>query len=122
MRKSKKWPLRVLVGLPDRVLVRFLAACVVILAGVPRAPSQNATLPKACAAEAGRMVACVKPSATDPAIRRFDTPHFILFNAQTGPDADLTPARDERGMNNCRANFFVSREPGAPAFRPKNSK
>jgi predicted esterase len=32
---------------------------------------------------------CVKPSATDPAISRFDTAHYILFNANTGPEASL---------------------------------
>lgn len=35
------------------------------------------------------MIECIKPSAIDPAIQRFDSPHYILFNANSGPDANL---------------------------------
>jgi hypothetical protein len=73
----------------QRWLLDVLAACIVMLALVPRAASRAATQPQACAAETGRVVECVKPSATDPAISRFDTAHYILFNANTGPDASL---------------------------------
>jgi predicted esterase len=76
MPKRKKWQLRVL-------------AAFAILAVVTSAGSQNATLPPACATDAGRVVECIKPSATDPAIERFDTAHYVLFNAKTGPAADL---------------------------------
>jgi hypothetical protein len=31
----------------------------------------------------------VKPSETDRAIQRFDGAHYILFDANTGPDANL---------------------------------
>jgi predicted esterase len=60
-----------------------------IVAALPSAMSQTHTLPPACAAEAGRVIECVKPSETDPAIRRFDTTHYILFNTKTGPEANL---------------------------------
>jgi hypothetical protein len=30
-----------------------------------------------------------RPSATDPAIRHFDTAHYILFNTDAGPEANL---------------------------------
>ncbi|MCF8534224.1 MAG: tetratricopeptide repeat protein, partial [Reyranella sp.] len=43
----------------------------------------------ACAPEAGRVIDCIRPSATDPAIQRFDSPHYVVFNDRTGPDADL---------------------------------
>jgi tetratricopeptide (TPR) repeat protein len=43
----------------------------------------------ACAPEAGRVIECVKPSATDPAIHRFDSPNYVLFNDNSGPDANL---------------------------------
>jgi hypothetical protein len=35
------------------------------------------------------VIECIKPSATDPAIQRFDSPDYILFNANSGPDAYL---------------------------------
>jgi tetratricopeptide (TPR) repeat protein len=44
---------------------------------------------RACAPEAGRVIACVRPSATDPAIRRFDSPHYVLFDDKSGPGANL---------------------------------
>jgi predicted esterase len=75
MRKQKQW------------FLGALAAGAVSLAVVPGADSETAI--RACADAAGRVVECVEPSATDPAIRRFDTPHYVLFNAKTGPDADL---------------------------------
>jgi hypothetical protein len=37
----------------------------------------------------GRVAEWVKPSETDPAIQRFDDAHYILFDANTRPDADL---------------------------------
>lgn len=43
----------------------------------------------ACAPEAGRVIECVKPSATDPDIHRFDSPNYILFNDSSGPAANL---------------------------------
>lgn len=43
----------------------------------------------ACAPEPGRAIACVRPSATDPAIRRFDSPSYVLFDERSGPDAEL---------------------------------
>jgi predicted esterase len=45
--------------------------------------------PQACAPEPGRVIECIKPSATDPAIRRFDAAHYVLFNPDTRPDAEL---------------------------------
>lgn len=42
-----------------------------------------------CTPEAGRVVQCVTPSDTDPAIKRFDRINYVLFNEDTGPDANL---------------------------------
>jgi predicted esterase len=63
-----------------------LAASVVLLQG---AASQTLTSPATCSAAPGRVVDCVKPSDTDLAISRFDDPHYILFNENTGPDVNL---------------------------------
>lgn len=43
----------------------------------------------ACASEAGRVIECIKPSATDPAIHRFDNPRYVIFNDNSGPGANL---------------------------------
>lgn len=43
----------------------------------------------ACAPEAGRVIDCIWPSATDPTIHRFDSPSYVLFNDNSGPNADL---------------------------------
>ena len=42
-----------------------------------------------CTPEAGRVVRCVRPSDTDPAIKRYDRVHYVLFNQTTGPGANL---------------------------------
>jgi hypothetical protein len=67
----------------------FAVAVAATTAALPRAASQPRTVPQPCAAEIGRVIECVKPSETDPAIRRFDSTHYILFNAGTGSDAYL---------------------------------
>lgn len=43
----------------------------------------------ACAPEAGHVIECIKPSATDPAIHRFDNPSYVIFNDYSGPGANL---------------------------------
>lgn len=43
----------------------------------------------ACAPEPGRVIRCIRPSVTDPAIRRFDSPSYVLFNDNVGPAANL---------------------------------
>lgn len=43
----------------------------------------------ACAPEPGRIIECIRPSATDSAIRRFDSPSYVLFNDNSGPGANL---------------------------------
>lgn len=63
--------------------------CLAALSAVPGAFSQAPSRSTACAPEAGRVIECIKPSVTDPAIRRYDDPHFVLFNANSGPDANL---------------------------------
>jgi hypothetical protein len=60
-----------------------------MMAALPSAMSQTHALPPACAAEKGRVIECVKPSESDPTIRRFDTAQYVVFNAKTGPDANL---------------------------------
>jgi hypothetical protein len=72
-----------------RWAIYFAAAAAATMAALPRAVSQPRTVPQPCAAEIGRVIECIKPSETDPAIRRFDSAHYILFNANTGPDAYL---------------------------------
>ena len=62
------------------------SACVATMAALPSVAQQ---LPLACAPGSGCVVECINPSATDPAIRRFDSPHYILFNANSGPAANL---------------------------------
>ena len=44
---------------------------------------------RGCAPEAGRVVECITPSDTDPAIKRFNRVHYVLFNKNTGPNANL---------------------------------
>lgn len=43
----------------------------------------------ACAPEPGRVIHCIRPSVTDPAIRRFDSPSYVLYNDTAGPAANL---------------------------------
>jgi len=47
------------------------------------------------APEPGRVVECINPSATDSAIRRFDSPHYIAPNTAR-PHSDI-PARPAVG-------------------------
>jgi acetyl esterase/lipase len=42
-----------------------------------------------CAPEARRSVQCIKPSDTDPAIKRFDRVNYVLFNQPTPSTANL---------------------------------
>jgi hypothetical protein len=42
-----------------------------------------------CAPEPNRSVQCIKPSDTDPATKRFDRVHYVLFNQATPPTANL---------------------------------
>jgi hypothetical protein len=42
-----------------------------------------------CPAEPGRVIECVRPSETDPAIRGFDDAHFILYDFRAKANADL---------------------------------
>jgi hypothetical protein len=42
-----------------------------------------------CAPEPGRTVQCIKPSDTDPAIKRFDRVNYVLFNQITPSTANL---------------------------------
>jgi len=42
-----------------------------------------------CAPEAKRSVQCIKPSDTDPAIKRFDRVDYVLFNQATPSTANL---------------------------------
>jgi hypothetical protein len=42
-----------------------------------------------CAPEAGRVVRCIKPSDTDPAIKRFDPVNYVLVNEATPVTANL---------------------------------
>jgi hypothetical protein len=65
---------------------------VAVLATAPGALPQTRMLQRMelpCEAETGLITECVRPSETDPAIRRFDEPSYILASARTGPDAQL---------------------------------
>jgi hypothetical protein len=42
-----------------------------------------------CAPEPNRGVQCIKPSDTDPAIKRFDRLHYVLFNQDSALTANL---------------------------------
>ena len=42
-----------------------------------------------CAPEPNRSVQCIKPSDTDPAIKRFDRLHYVLFNQSYALTANL---------------------------------
>jgi hypothetical protein len=64
-------------------------AALAVLVALPNAVSQPRTLAQQCASEPGRLIQCIKPSETDPAIRRFDSAHYVLFNADASPQADL---------------------------------
>lgn len=59
------------------------------MAALSSASARTPPNPNACRPEPGRVIECVKPSATDPAIQRFDARHYILFNTDTGPNANL---------------------------------
>ena len=52
-------------------------------------PAPAQPMPRVCAGEADRMVWCIKPSDTDPAIAHYDRLNFVIANASTGPDANL---------------------------------
>ena len=67
------------------------AICVVTATTVISALSNAGSQPRTqlCFPDAGYVVECIKPFETDPAIRRFDTAHYVVFNADTGPDANL---------------------------------
>jgi predicted esterase len=66
---------------------KLAAVCVVWLGVPPLAMAQPQ--PQACAPEPGRVIECIRPSATDPAIWRFDAAHYVLFNTDARPDAQL---------------------------------
>ena len=68
--------------------IGVLAACVAAI-GTSAAAAPRGSLPPACTAEDGRVVACILPSATDPVIRRFDAAHYVLADARTGSQANL---------------------------------
>jgi hypothetical protein len=42
-----------------------------------------------CAPEIGRTVRCITPSDTDPAIKKYNRLHYVLFNENTEPGANL---------------------------------
>jgi predicted esterase len=44
---------------------------------------------RGCAPEAGRVVRCIKPSDTDPAIMRYDRVDYVLFNENSSSAATL---------------------------------
>jgi hypothetical protein len=60
-------------------------ACLIAVA----ADSASAAAPSACAAEPGRIVKCVKPSDTDPAIQHFNAPHYVVYSSVAKPSANL---------------------------------
>ncbi len=64
------------------------AMCLVAFPAVSQPRTQQQTEAR-CEQEAGLVVECVRPSATDPAIRRFDSAHYILISTQPKPDEKL---------------------------------
>ena len=70
-------------------LIGAASVCAATMAALSSAPARTPAKPDACAPEPGRVIACIKPSVTDPAIERFDSRHYILFNANTGPGGNL---------------------------------
>jgi predicted esterase len=44
---------------------------------------------RGCLPEAGRVIDCIMPSETDPAIKRYDRVHYVLFNENSPPTANL---------------------------------
>jgi hypothetical protein len=74
---------------PKRWLISAVSVCIATMSALSSASSQTPASLSACAPETGRVIECIKPSATDPAIHRFDSPNYILFNANTGSDANL---------------------------------
>jgi len=74
---------------PKRWLISAALVWIATMLAQSSASSQTPRSLSACTPEPGRVIECVKPSATDPAIQRFDTPHYVLFNADSGPDANL---------------------------------
>jgi predicted esterase len=69
--------------------IYVVTAALAVMAALPNAVSQPQTLAQRCEPEPGRVIQCIKPSETDPAIRRFDSAHYVLFNANSSPQADL---------------------------------
>jgi predicted esterase len=67
------------------------AICIVTATTMMAVLSNAVSQPRAqpCSPDAHHVVECIKPSETDPAIRRFDTAHYIVFNRHTGPQANL---------------------------------
>src|SRR4051812_42498565 len=53
------------------------------------APAAAQQLPRACTAEAGRQVLCIKPSATDPAITHYDRLNYVTYRDGISADANL---------------------------------
>lgn len=72
-----------------RWLIPAASVYIAAMSAATSAPAQTPVALGACAPEPGRVIECVKPSATDPAIQRFDSRHYVLFNADTGPNANL---------------------------------
>lgn len=70
-------------------VICLAVACLTAASSPRAAPAQVQTPPKACANDPGWLVTCVKPSDTDPAIRRFDDYHYVLNGPTPPADAAL---------------------------------
>jgi len=72
-----------------RALACVATALAAIMATMPAATWPTPALARSCAPQPGRVVQCVKPSETDPGIVQFNAMHYILFNMNPAPEADL---------------------------------
>jgi hypothetical protein len=78
-------------------LVTTIGAAATALVASPSALSQSIALEghiaqvaqAPCEGQPGRIIECVRPSATDPHIRRFDYPHYVIYSGNAEAAADL---------------------------------
>jgi hypothetical protein len=68
----------------------FVAVATSLMAvPVDAQPRARPQMEASCEQEAGYVIECVRPSATDPSIQRFDSANYALFNTQVRPNGQL---------------------------------
>lgn len=65
----------------------YVVVAMTMAATISNADSRQRARP--CTSDDQYVAECIKPSETDPAIGRFDAAHYVLFNRNTEPRANL---------------------------------